>query len=505
MSNNNFLYADKGEQIRRSNRVSLIGIGIVNLLIMGVYLISYFRKEIDLMPVIVSVGIMFLGIMINVSVMVKNKKSTNLKYFCMIEMFVLMIVVTYCYDPYFIRFLVCLPLIAWITYGDSKFMAITGILYGVENVALTVYKVNIVKAIPPEEALENYFAVLILVCFMFACFYISSVSNKFNEHTFGMLQEEAEAQKKLSDDVLKVAEEVRKGTHDAMNIVDEVKESTEVTSSSITDISESTSVTAENIQTQTVMTQNIQENIEKTVERAEHMVKVADTSKDINANNAEIMSRLKDQSAILSESNNQVAEAMKKLQENVENVRDITKTIFSISSRTNLLALNASIESARAGEAGKGFAVVADEIRELSEKTRKETESIAAILEELNANAAGTAEAVERSMQVSDEQDKMIAEASEQFGVLNSNVNELVEDIREIDNMLENLSDANNHIVDNIMQLSATTEEVTASAQQSASMSDRNRENTEKAQEVLKKVLSVAEKMDQYLQHKEAE
>ena len=94
----------------------------------------------------------------------------------------------------------------------------------------------------------------------------------------------------------------------------------------------------------------------------------------------------------------------------------------------------------------------------------------------------------------------MIAEASEQFGALNGNVNELVSDIQEIDTMLESLSNANNRIVDNIMQLSATTEEVTASAQQSASMSDKNRENTERAQEVLKQVLEVAEKMDQFLQ-----
>ena len=236
------------------------------------------------------------------------------------------------------------------------------------------------------------------------------------------------------------------------------------------------------------------------MERAAHMVKVADTSKDINTKNVDIMTRLKEQSEILSETNGQVSDSMGKLQENVENVRNITKTIFSISSRTNLLALNASIESARAGEAGRGFAVVADEIRELSEKTRKETENIATILEALNANAVETADAVGRSMEVSEQQDKMIAEASDQFGALNGNVNELVADIQEIDTMLESLSNANNRIVDNIMQLSATTEEVTASAQQSASMSDKNRVNTEKAQEVLKQVLEVAEKMDQFLQ-----
>ncbi len=495
-----FLYAEKDAQTRRVNRFSLIGLTGLYLAVLGIYLASFLKGGMKMLPLIVVAVVMVVSGVVDLIVQLRNRKSTKLKYFCAMELFVLAGVVAYFYDPYFIRFLVCMPLIAWTLYGDRKFMAITSILYAVENIGLTVYKVNVAKSISAENALENYFALGTLVLFIFVCYYTTFVSNKFNSDTAGLLKEEADAQKSLSEGVLKVAGEVRKGAQDAMSIVDEVKDSTEVTSRSIVDISESTSVTADNIQTQTIMTQNIQENIEKTVARAEHMVKVADTSKDINTRNADIMARLKEQSEILSETNGQVSDSMGKLQENVENVRNITKTIFSISSRTNLLALNASIESARAGEAGRGFAVVADEIRELSEKTRKETENIATILEALNANAVETADAVGRSVEVSEQQDKMIAEASEQFGTLNANVNELVSDIQEIDTMLESLSNANNRIVDNIMQLSATTEEVTASAQQSASMSDKNRENTERAQEVLKQVLEVAEKMDQFLQ-----
>ena len=65
----------------------------------------------------------------------------------------------------------------------------------------------------------------------------------------------------------------------------------------------------------------------------------------------------------------------------VDEINALTEEILSISSKTNLLALNASIEAARAGEAGKGFAVVANEIRELADNSRQAVDKIRKVTE----------------------------------------------------------------------------------------------------------------------------
>jgi methyl-accepting chemotaxis protein len=60
----------------------------------------------------------------------------------------------------------------------------------------------------------------------------------------------------------------------------------------------------------------------------------------------------------------------------IRDVHRITEMITSISDKTHLLSLNASIEAARAGDAGRGFSAVADEIRKLAEGAGSQAEQI---------------------------------------------------------------------------------------------------------------------------------
>jgi twitching motility protein PilJ len=82
---------------------------------------------------------------------------------------------------------------------------------------------------------------------------------------------------------------------------------------------------------------------------------------------------------------------IKRLGESSQEIGDIVELINGIAEQTNILALNAAIQSASAGGAGRGFAVVADEVQRLAERATNATRRIEMLVQNIQAD---TAEAV---------------------------------------------------------------------------------------------------------------
>ncbi|XDD47038.1 methyl-accepting chemotaxis protein [Leptospira sp. WS39.C2] len=92
------------------------------------------------------------------------------------------------------------------------------------------------------------------------------------------------------------------------------------------------------------------------------------------------------------------SETIKDLGEKTKAIRKITETIAAISEKTNLLSLNASIESARAGDSGKGFAVVAGEVGLLAEQSKKSAKEISVFINELTNKILQTVADIEEGL-----------------------------------------------------------------------------------------------------------
>lgn len=493
-----YRYAEKENQIRYANYFAQIGYVTYYIIVLATQWIACAMGIRTVRLSVIITAVVVISCIITFATFMRNSTGVLTRYVALIGLLIVAFVTGVAFDNYYIRFMACIPLVACVLFFDVKFSVVAGCGMTIVNFAANFVNINIQHLYQNGEMRDQLCASMTVGLLMLIISLATSVARRYNHDTRHSLMYEQEKQKAIMDHVLEVAEQVRKGTEGAMEMVSELNSTAGIVNGSVRDISESTQSTAESIQTQTAMTQSIQDSIRQTLEYSESMVQVARHSEKLNTESLQMMNNLKRQSAVISETNAGVAASMKELQERTGAVKTIADTIFDISNQTNLLALNASIESARAGEAGRGFAVVADEIRQLAEKTRKETENIAGILNELSDNAESAAAAVTKSIEAADAQEKMIGQVSQSFDQINNNSIELLSSIGDIDGMLNQLSDSNNRIVDDITHLSATSQEVTASSVQASELSVQNLQNAETTKEMLNQVLDVSHQLDQY-------
>lgn len=129
---------------------------------------------------------------------------------------------------------------------------------------------------------------------------------------------------------------------------------------------------------------------------------------------------------------NEIATATKDLLQTVTDTLKIIDIIQKIANQTNLLSLNASIESARAGEAGRGFAVVAGEVNTLATSTNETSKQISEMLGKMNTTVK---DVMEKVLQINDS----VALQSATMEEINATVEELNALAVEINNVSENL------------------------------------------------------------------
>jgi methyl-accepting chemotaxis protein len=347
-----------------------------------------------------------------------------------------------------------------------------------------------------QDLLEEFFSVCVLA---FAVYAMTKLNKVFNHDINGALRDEQEEQQRILEEVLKIAETVQQGSVEASNLVATLKESSESVSTSIEEISFGNQNTCENVEHQTQMTQEIQENINHTAKKAAEMVEAfREVSAEIS-NGMNLMDLLNNQSALISEKSGTVKLSMDNLSSHTHEMKNFAEEIFNVSSQTNLLALNASIEAARAGEAGKGFAVVADEIRALAEQTRLTTEKITKLLDQLNSGADEVSQAIHYSVDAVSTQTQAIGQVSETFANVGNKIGELNVSVAEISDGANVLLQSNNAIIDSISQLSAITEEVTASSDAVNEIAGSNKTSAENANDLLKNVIETSHKLDAFL------
>lgn len=137
---------------------------------------------------------------------------------------------------------------------------------------------------------------------------------------------------------------------------------------------------------------------------------------------------------------------MKALAEKLMEIGTISQLISEIANRTNLLALNASIEAARAGDQGKGFVVIAEEIRNLSERSSKSTKQIAEIINAIQGEAAGVTKHLEEETNLVEMETKMAADT----GLIFNEINGIIRKIESLTSEINTSTDEQRELTGNV-------------------------------------------------------
>ncbi len=300
--------------------------------------------------------------------------------------------------------------------------------------------------------------------------------------------------KESNDEIGLIIEKMKELTQSLGSIVGKIRNSSDTMSSNSYELNDTSS--------QTLAANNeISKAVEDVAEGStgmaasiskinENLLEMSNETKDINESVNEIRNQttaVQDSSKIMNDKIKSMQDSSHKMDEGisaiskrietvnttVDKVSNIVSVIEEISSETNLLSLNASIEAARAGDAGKGFAVVAQEIRVLSDNTNTELENIKQIISSLVEECRYCVQASSIIVEDNAKQKEEIKAVLDEFGSLDEQIQKTAEKADEIEELVtamielnDDITKSSNSLTDVSAANAAATEEMNANIEE---------------------------------------
>lgn len=316
---------------------------------------------------------------------------------------------------------------------------------------------------------------------------IEEIANGDINADFGMVKE-------TNDEIGLIIEKMKELTQSLGNIVGKIRNSSDTMSANSYELNDTSS--------QTLAANNeISKAVEDVAEGStgmaasiskinENLEEMSNETKDINESVNEIRNQttaVQDSSKIMNDKIKSMQDSSHKMDEGisaiskrietvnttVDKVSNIVSVIEEISSETNLLSLNASIEAARAGDAGKGFAVVAQEIRVLSDNTNTELENIKQIISSLVEECRYCVQASGTIVEDNAKQKEEIKAVLDEFGSLDEQIQKTAEKADEIEELVtamielnDDITKSSNSLTDVSAANAAATEEMNANIEE---------------------------------------
>ena len=316
---------------------------------------------------------------------------------------------------------------------------------------------------------------------------IEEIANGDINADFGMVKE-------TNDEIGLIIEKMKELTQSLGNIVGKIRNSSDTMSANSYELNDTSSQTLAANNEISKAVEDVAEgstgmaaSISKINENLEEMSR---ETKDINESVNEIRNQtaaVQDSSKIMNDKIKSMQNSSQKMDEGisaiskrietvnttVDKVSNIVSVIEEISSETNLLSLNASIEAARAGDAGKGFAVVAQEIRVLSDNTNTELENIKQIISSLVEECRYCVQASGTIVEDNAKQKEEIKAVLDEFGSLDEQIQKTAEKADEIEELVtamielnDDITKSSNSLTDVSAANAAATEEMNANIEE---------------------------------------